>query len=211
MSDLDKLLSLASASLSESEPKISINLRILAGSLAGELMRMLCKRNGFYALESALHVFPTYSSQQEISLDDWNEDTLWRKYYNGLADDCLFFAEDVLGCQFCIKKDQIYSFDPETGMLDYLADDIEGWAKVIISNYKTLTGYPLAYQWQKRNGILPAKKRLLPKIPFVVGGEFVLDNLYLADTVEGMRSRANFANQIKGLPDGAKIKFDVID
>lgn len=211
MTSLDKLLSNASSSLSEHEPEISGKLRNLAGSLADDLLRMLCQRNGFYALESALHVFPTHSSQQEIGLDDWNENVLWRNAYKEFADGCLFFAEDVFGGQFCIKENQVYTFDPETGALDYLADDIEGWAKAIIGDYEVLTGYTLAHQWQKQNGQIPAKKRLLPKMPFVAGGEFNLDNLYLVDAVEGMKFRADIANQIKDLPDGAQITFNVTD
>lgn len=211
MTSLDKLLSNASLPLSEHEPEISGKLRTLAGSLADDLLRMLCQRNGFYALESALHVFPAHSSQQEIGLDDWNDNALWRDAYKKLADGCLFFAEDVFGGQFCIKDNQVYTFDPETGTLDYLADDIEGWAKAIIGDYEVLTGYTLAHQWQKQNGQIPAKKRLLPKMPFVAGGEFSLDNLYLVDSVEGMKFRADIANQIKDLPDGAQITFNVTD
>lgn len=211
MTSLDKLLSNASSALSEREPEMSPELRNLAGSLADGLLRMLCQRNGFYALESALHVFPTHLNQQEFGLDDWNERALWCGAYSELADGCLFFAEDVFGGQFCIKDNQVYTFDPETGALDYLADDMEGWAKAIIGDYEVLTGYPLAHQWQKQNGQIPAKKRLLPKLPFVAGGEFNLDNLYLTDAVEGMRFRANIANQIKDLPDGAQIKFNVTD
>lgn len=211
MGRLRKLLSSATSSLCEHQPAISGQLRALAGSLADELLTMLRERNGFYALESALHVFPSRSSQQEIGLEDWNENTLWRNEYKGLAEGCLFFAEDVFGGQFCIKDERVYTFDPETGALDYLADDIEGWAKAIISDYEVLTGYPLAHQWQERNGQLPAKKRLLPKIPFVAGGEFVLDNLYLSDVIDGMRFRANIANQIKDLPDGVQIKFNIVD
>ncbi len=209
MTGLDKLLSNASPSLSGHEPEMSGKLRNLAGFLADDLLKMLCQRNGFYALERALHVFPTHSSQQEIGLADWNENTLWCGSYSELADGCLFFAEDVFGGQFCIKNNQVHTFDPETGALDYLADDIEGWASAIINDYEVLTGYPLAHQWQQQNGQIPARKRLLPKMPFVVGGEFKLDNLYLADAVEGMQFRADIANQIKDLPDGAQIKFKV--
>ena len=108
-----------------------------------------------------------------------------------------FFAEDVFGGQFCIKDENIYTFDPETAALAYLAEDIEGWAAAIINDYEVLTGYLLAHQWQEQYGQLPPKKRLLPKIPFVAGGAFRLDNLYLADAVEGMKFRADIACQIK--------------
>lgn len=209
MASLDKLLSNASSSLSEHEAKIIEHSYKLAGDLAEQLLGMLCHRNGFYALESALHVFPTHSNQHEIGIGDWNEDTLWRSAYKGLADGCLFFAEDVFGGQFCIKDGKIYTFDPETGALEYLANDVEGWATLILSDYEVLTGYPLAHQWQKKNGQLPVGKRLLPKVPFVLGGEFLLNNLYLADAVKGMRFRADIASQIKNLPDGAQIKFNL--
>lgn len=211
MSSLEKLLSNASACLNECEPEISGELKNTAGSLKDDLLSLLRQRNGFYALESALHVFPSHSTDQEIGLADWNNRSLWRDDYKGLADDCLFFAEDVFGGQFCIKENTIHTFDPETGALEFLADDIEGWAKEVVSDYEVLTGYPLAQQWQKQHGQLPARKRLLPKLPFVAGGEFVLDNLYLADAVEGMKFRADIANQIKDLPDGAQIKFNVVD
>ncbi|MFA1028501.1 hypothetical protein ALP10_01178 [Pseudomonas syringae pv. helianthi] len=209
MASLDKLLSNASSSLSEREPEILGQLRRLAGTLADQLLGMLRQRNGFYALESALHVLPTHSNQNEIGICDWNESTLWRSDYKGLADGCLFFAEDVFGGQFCIKDSKVYAFDPETGSLEYLADDIESWVQLLLSDYEVLTGYPLAHQWQKQNGQLPAGKRLLPKVPFVLGGEFVLDNLYLADAVEGMRFRADVASQIKDLPDGAQIRLNI--
>jgi len=210
MSSLEKLISSATTSLTEQEPVLPGQLSTLAGSLADGLLEMLRQRNGFYALEGALHVFPSHSSQQEIGLVDWNENILWRNDYQGLADGCLFFSEDVFGGQFCIKDSKVFTFDPETGALEYLAGDLEGWAQAIISDYEVLTGYSLAHQWQEENGQLPAKKRLLPKVPFVAGGEFILDNLYLADVVEGMRFRADIANQIKDLPDGVQIKFDVV-
>ena len=177
--------------------------------MVSQLLEMLYKRNGFYALESALHVFPTHSSKDEIGICEWNENTLWRSAYKGFADGCLFFAEDIFGGQFCIKDSKIYIFDPETGLLDYLADDIESWAKLVINDYEVLTGYSLAHKWQKQYGLLPAGKRLLPKVPFVMGGEFVLDNLYLVDAVEGMKFRANIACQIKDLPDGSQVRFNI--
>lgn len=207
---LERLLSKSSSSLGDDKPVLSGALRSLAGSLAVDLLDMLRERNGFYALEGALHVFPSHSSPQEIGLEKWNENVLWRAEYKGMADGCLFFAEDVFGGQFCIKDGKIHTFDPETGALEFLADDIEGWARAIISDYEVLTGYPLAHQWQEQHGQLPAGKRLLPKMPFVAGGEFVLGNLYLGDSVEGMRFRASIANQIKDLPDGAQIKINIV-
>jgi len=172
---------------------------------------MLIKANGFYAYKSALHVFSTHTAPAEINLEDWNKEGLWRSAYQGLADNCLFFAEDVFGGQFCIKNDEIYAFDPETGGMEYLASDIEGWANVIFEDYEMLTGYPLAHDWQELNGRIPSGSRLLPKIPFVAGGDFTLANLYLSDAVDGMKFRAEIAVQIKDLPEGARIELNFSD
>mgnify|MGYP005864705379 CR=1 FL=1 len=211
LSKLEKLISSTGPSLNDDSAALSKRLCKLAGPLADDLAQMLRERNGFYALEGALHVFPSCYNQREVGLDEWNDDALWRAEYQGMADGCLFFAEDIFGGQFCIKDGKVFTFDPETGAIEYLADDIEGWAAAIVGDYEVLTGYPLAHQWQEQNGPLPANKRLLPKVPFVAGGEFELGNLYLADAVEGMKFRAYIANQIKNLPDGAQIRFDVVD
>lgn len=209
MSGLAKLLANSTLELCSKEPALTDDLRAYAGPLADDLLALLRRRNGFYALEGALHVFPSGSCDEAMGLDVWNSGSLWRNEYHGMADGCLFFAEDIFGGQFCIKGKDICTFDPETGALDILAKDIEGWAKAVVSDYNVLTGYPLAHAWQKQNGLLEANMRLLPKIPFVAGGEFTVDNLHAIDAVKGMHLRADIANQIKGVPNGGSVKFTV--
>ncbi|ELS32848.1 MULTISPECIES: SMI1/KNR4 family protein [Pseudanabaena] len=207
----EKLVSIGSHPLGEELPYLSQTLLDFASSLADDLYNLLSKKNGFLAFESALHVFPAENSSLIMTLETWNSDNLWRNNYGTLVKNCLFFAEDIFGGQFCIFEDKIYSFDPETGTKEFVANNIEQWAKAILSDYNVLTGFPLAHEWQKKNGNLPIDKRLLPKIPFVVGGDFVVDNLYSVDSVQGMKIRADIAQQIKDLPDGAKINIRVVD
>jgi hypothetical protein len=101
----------------------------------------------------------------------------------------------------------VCSFDPETGERKTLANDLSGWAAAVLQDYETLTAHPLAHTWQKANGPLPAGKRLLPKIPFVIGGAFALENLYAADVVKGMQFRGEVAVQLRDLPDGTEVEF----
>lgn len=54
-------------------------------------------------------------------------------------------------------------------------------------------------------------ERLLPKRPFVLGGEFAVDNLYVLDAVQGMRLRSELATEIASLPDGAAVTFKIVD
>lgn len=209
---LQKLVDVAGDALSPAE--------VMAGDIANSsltdeamasLLELLRYRNGFYAFESALHVFPAQSNSDEIGLMEWNASELWLREYQGLADDCFFFAEDIFGGQFCLKRDGVYTFDPETGGTTFLAADLEGWANAILTDYEVLTGYPLAHEWQSANERLPAGSRLAPKVPFVLGGEFSASNLYALDAAESMRLRAGLATQIRDLPDGAQIKWKIVD
>lgn len=211
MGYLKKLLENSSPSINKHIPSLTKEVISMSGKLSSELLEMLRLKNGFYSLESALHVFPAQSTEQEYGLNEWNSDKLWRNSYNKLKDELLFFAEDIFGGQFCIYNDRIYQFDPETAVLEYMADGLEEWARKIIQDYDYYTGYSLANEWQKNNGLVPKNNRLAPKIPFVMGGEFSLENLYLTESVTGMRARANIANQIKNLPDGKKIHFEITD
>lgn len=72
------------------------------------------------------------------------------------------------------------------------------------------TGYPLASEWQALHGPLPEGKRLLPKIPFVLGGAYDVDNLYAADALAGMKFRADIWKQLRDLPEGAKVELRIV-
>jgi hypothetical protein len=207
----DKLIDIASGSLSHDVPRLSVRAMNLAGTRAGELEVLLSKRNGFYAFEGALHVFPVSALGPAIGIEQWNDAGSWRAAHPEVSEAGLFFAEDAFGGQFCLREDRVFAFDPETGGLEYVAEDLEEWAKTILMDYEVLTGYPLARQWQAENGRIPEGHRLVPITPFVMGGEFSIENLRVCDAVEGMRLRADIAAQIRDLPDGASISFGVSD
>jgi hypothetical protein len=207
--DIEKLLSYGSESLA---PKPVAMAEFLQSYVHGpELFHMLQQKNGFYAFESALHVFPL-TSDPGTGLEAWNAGSLWRNEYQDLAEGLLFFAEDVLQDQFCLSKKQngVLRFYAETGQTAFMADSVERWAGVILSNYKTETGWPFVHEWQAKNGPLPLGKRLMPKTPFVMGGEYKVDNLWAGNPLEGMRFKADLAIQTRNLPEGAKIKLKIV-
>ncbi|EPL6457044.1 hypothetical protein [Providencia rettgeri] len=203
----DKLLSICSDDISPNQSKKCIELDY-GKLLIKELGSLLEKKNGFYGFESALHVFPYESIDAEMGLIDWNKHDLWIAAYKDMALGAFFFAEDIFGNQFCIKDDLIQIFDPETGSFDQLAANVDEWSKVILVDYDFLTGYSLANQWQNTYGKIQPMHRLVPKIPFVLGGEYTLENLYLSPTVESLKFRASLALQIRDIPDGVSISID---
>jgi hypothetical protein len=206
MTSVEELLSISSEGLA---PKPQTLAKIIADfSLGPGLFDMLGCKNGFYALESALHVFPL-TSTIGMSLEEWNADTLWRNGYQDLAEGLLFFAEDVFQNQFCLAAAGVLRFDAETGTTSLMADSIEDWAKKILGDHRREVAWPLASKWQAANGPLPTGKRLMPKIPFFLGGEYSVENLWAGDSVEGMRFKADLALQTRKLPDGSTIKLVV--
>lgn len=208
MTNVDKLIDIASQPLS-GEPAAMPEI-FGHYSLGIELFRMLQKKNGFYAFESALHVFPLMSDP-ESGLEAWNSGSLWRDAYEDMAEGLLFFAEDVLQDQFClsVRKDGIWRFYAETGQTEHLADSIEDWAGVILMGYPRETGWPFVRDWQAKNGPLPLGKRLMPKTPFFLGGEYNVENLWAGNPLEGMRLKADLAMQTRNLPEGAQVKLNV--
>jgi len=76
-----------------------------------------------------------------------------------------------------------------------------------MADYPFRTGHPLARAWQAKNSPLRPGMRLLPKLLFVCGGQYEVENLYPLDDVQGMPFRASIANQIRDLPHGAEIVF----
>jgi hypothetical protein len=199
----DKLISIASEPIgSRLEPGHMLDSW---GSQGNELAELLRSKNGFYAYESALLVRAMDSDSAPVGLLEWNAPTLWKSAYEENLSDTLFFAEDAFGGQYCIRAQAIYSFDPETGLFEAVSDSLRGWVEEVLRDYPFRTGYPLAHAWQMTNGPLAVGTRLIPKTPFVCGGQYDVGNLYVATDLDGMIFRASIANQIRDLPDGTEI------
>ena len=204
MTNLHKLVSLASESLSQVMP--------VATDVAGlplELGAMLRSRNGFTAFESALVVFPLVHGSDVPGIRDWNDLKGWRRHYLGvIGDDCVCFAQDLFGLQFVLSRSGVLRFDPECGGVSHYAKSLEDWAKQLLQNYEEDTAWPLAHEWQLLNGVLPPNMRLLPKLPFVLGGDYEADNLIAVECTQAMEFWAKLFEAIGNVPDGQSVTLD---
>lgn len=211
MSSVDQLLQISSPPLIAGALPDGIPALERFGRHGAELYELLARRNGFYAFESALHVFPHGCARGVLDLATWNADETWRTEYGELGRDSLFFAEDAFGFQFCLRPEGVCAFDAETGDVSPMAASIEEWASLLLVDFRVRLAHPLAHEWQLANGPLPPGRRLAPKTPFVLGGAFEVGNLYVADQVELMRFRGRLSRQIHDLPDGAQVTIKVPD
>jgi hypothetical protein len=208
---IEKLCSLGSPPI-----VVTLDLRLAEKSLAlsekhkEELLHMLKIRNGFYAFESALHVFPFVAENwfENQDLIRWNLPSTWQQSYGEETASLFAFAEDIFGYQFSSYKRRIVRFDPETGDVEDLCATVEEWAALICQDFNVQTGYPIAHKWQAANGRIRPGNRLAPIYPFVSSqGSYELSNLYEVNALKGMLSRADFARQIKNVADGSKVKL----
>jgi hypothetical protein len=208
MTSIEKLLSIASVPLGPELRGFPDSLR--GYDLGSELFDLLQKKNGFYVFESALHVFPLGGSL-EPELSSWNASSSWRDDYGDLAEGLLFFAEDILQDQFCLSMHHhgVLRFQSETGQVAPVAGDFDEWARVLLADYPMETGWTFAHEWQKEHGPFPAGKRLMPKKPFFLGGDYNLANLWAGDSLEGIRFKADLARQTRELPDGATLRLHI--
>jgi hypothetical protein len=83
LTEIEKLLSRSSESLAPTPAAMPEFLQAYA--LGPELVHMLQQRNGFYAFEAALHVFPL-TADPGTGLEGWNAASLWRNEYGDLAE-----------------------------------------------------------------------------------------------------------------------------
>ncbi|MEV8226691.1 hypothetical protein AB0P41_11620 [Streptomyces sp. NPDC079167] len=203
---MNKLFSVASGGISDSLPKGGP----IFGGAAGHLEILLTEMNGFYAFESALHVFP--SGEPGLpgrSLEEWNSNLLWRESYGHLMPEMLFFAEDVFGGQFAVARDNaVYFFNPETAALSKFSKDVASWGDDVIADWNYATGYSVGHEWQAQNGSLPPGHRLVPRIPFSVGGEFSPANMIPVEAVAALKYWGGFALAISRSQDGDQFKFN---
>ncbi|MBD8527242.1 SMI1/KNR4 family protein [Pseudomarimonas arenosa] len=175
---------------------------------AGLVLPLLQRRNGFLAFESALQVFGV-DQGAPFDFVSWNRADGWRANYGELGAGLDFFAQDIFGGQYAVEESHIIKFDPETGERSRVAESMEGWAELILSDYDYETGYTLASEWQKEYRPLTFGERLYPKLPFVLGGEFETSNLWAATPEKVSGFRGYIAQQLHGRPDGTFIKLNL--
>lgn len=209
---LERILEISSGAIVSQKPdKLQITSYFKKWHSRGsELEQLISTRNGFWTYESSLLVRPFSNSKPPLGIIEWNDENLWKSDFDWDLNHILCFAEDLFGCQFCIVEEKVCLFDPETGQLENFANSLQDWAMAIIGDFEFRTGYPLAHAWQIKNSILIPGSRLLPKIPFALGGKYDLENLYASKDVDGMIFRANIANQIRNISDGEKIIIDIM-
>jgi hypothetical protein len=189
-------------------PAAAVELVGRCGAPGRELLDVWGVQDGFLAFDGALVLRPCSDGAGVLDVVRWNEPGLWRDAYP-LSLQGVFFAEDAFGNPFGLTEQGVALLDAETAELEAFADSLEGWAERILDEPEYHTGWPLLVEWQGVHGALPLGRRLAPKRPFALGGEYVVDNLAAARDVDAMKARGRLAAQLSSLKPGERVFYEL--
>lgn len=169
---------------------------------------ILNRRNGFLAYDDALHVFPACAPSSGPNLVQWNSPLGWRNAYGRLLDGYLCFAQDVFGNQFAMNDGVVYRVECETGEMKKIAEGLENWVQWVLDDVDFTTGRPFARLWKEEHSDWSSSgERLVPKLPFVLGGGFDTSNFYSYDAEKAMKAYGDLALQLQDVPDGSLVSY----
>jgi len=109
---------------------------------------------------------------------------------------------DLFGGQFGVSQGAVWRLEVETGEVRAHSSCLEEWAERVLEDRDFETGWSLGQEWQRRNRALRMFERLLPVVPFAMGGDFVPDNLVAVELNEALRMYGLLSQQLEGVPDG---------
>lgn len=174
--------------------------------LRSDIEELYSDINGFIAFEGALLCLPI-GIDVDIEIMKFNTHKSWKSAYSKEIQDTLFFAADIFCHLFGLYKGIIVKFNPESGKLEKHSSNIEEWASIILSDYDYETGWSLAKSWQLENRAINVGERLLPKVPFAIGGEYEVNNLVDIDLNEAMNQYSKLFAQVKNIEKGELVNI----
>lgn len=133
------------------------------------------------------------------------------KEYETLVEGLFFFGQDIFGNQFAFSSKGVVLFNIETAEKEIIANDFEHWVTVLIEDIDFYTGVDFVSNLKEGNAKYYFNKRLCAKIPFIMGGDYVSENLYSQIFPKYLFSNANIAKQVYHLKDGTNINLIIKD
>lgn len=165
----------------------------------------LSKYNGGYFFQGALHLYGFDASK------DWHDalliNAMVQKAYEpfSFSKTIYCFGCDLFFNQYGFFEGNVVMLEIYSGELTVLASSFDEWVALLAHEGDFYSGYSLLEKWTKERERLEKGERLAATIPFVVGGEYKIENLHLLRQDKLMAFAAFFANEIKDLPDGSNI------
>jgi hypothetical protein len=174
--------------------------------LPKELAALLQQVNGFVQFHGGLHVrgaclAPTWHSLR----DAWIGPNALHELYPEVKPSDVPFAEDCMGDQFVLRDGAVWHLLAETGELESLEATFKEFFQNVEEDPGEHLGLHPLLQFQRDGGHLQPGQLLAAYPPFCLEEAEDGVTLRALPAEERRRFLAEFAKQIRDLPDGAKI------
>lgn len=190
----------------------AIDDRELLGKLPKELAKLLEQINGFIQYHGGFHVRGACLAPAWHSLRDaWIGKNAFHLLYPDVTPEDIPFAEDCMGDQFLLRDGTVWHLLAETGELESLEASFTEFMQNVEDDPGEHLGLHPLLQFQREGGHLQPGQLLTAWPPFCL--EEAEDGVALKaiPSAERRAFLADFARQIRELPDGEKIKLERTD
>jgi hypothetical protein len=166
------------------------------------LFELLRELNGFVLHGGALHVRGACLKPEWHSLRvAWRSEIAFHNLYDAVQLADIPFAQDSYGDQFIWRDEAVWRLFAETGELEEIAGSLdEFWDGV----NRDIEGY-----LNIRKGELQPGQLLLAYPPFCVEESEQSVSFSKVPTQDAIAFHANLAQQLRDVPEGAKVKFNI--
>jgi hypothetical protein len=180
--------------------------------LPRELANLLKQLNGFIQFGGGLHVRGACRAPDWHSLRNaWDTDDALHRLYPDVRKNDVPFAEDCLGDQFLIRDGMVWKLAAETGELESLDIDLLGFLERAQADPVEYLGLEPLLEFQQGGGTLEPGQLLSAFPPYCAKQSADGVSLRAISALERRRFLADLAEQIRELPDGATIEFEITD
>jgi hypothetical protein len=175
-------------------------------SLPRELALLYSKANGFIALNGGFHLRGLCSDPSWHSLEfAWIGESSFASQYPEVLPDDIPFAQDCFGDQFIYRSGNIFKLTGETGEVDLLCKSLDKFIKGITADPHTFLNLPESFL--ARYVINPGQLiHVYP--PLCTRAE--KRSFRVISATELISAHADFARQIRDVPDGGEINIKVV-
>lgn len=177
----------------------------LLRELPPDLVRVIEDTNGFILHEGALHVrgaslMPEWHSLRAA----WRGVSAFHTLYESVDAADIPFAQDQVGDQFLLRDGQVLRLAAETGDIEALASNLEDFIARLSEDIEGFLNVGLGHTMQPG-------QLLLAYPPFVFRESGAESSLKPTRAGEVILFHADLARQIRDIPDGGQVEFNVSD
>lgn len=173
--------------------------------------RLLHQVNGFIAFDGGLHIrgavnFPRWHSLREA----WTGDLALYRLFPTLRESDIPFGQDYLGDQFILRDDTVFRMSGETGQLESLETDFDGFLKRAQKDPENYLYLAPLLDFKEEGGKLTPGQLLNVLPPFIMKESEDGVSMRAIPVSDQIKFLADFSKQIAGVGDGAEVTMKVV-